>query len=73
MTDLELLKREDQDLLDLQMMRHHYQNTRQGYGPRDSGGLLIPKMADNSVESSESSHNGRDAENNETMMSQIIA
>ena len=45
MTDLELLKREEQDLLALQMMRHHQQNSLQGSGPRVSGSPLTPERA----------------------------
>ena len=52
MTDLELLKREDQDLLARQMMHHHQQNSLRGFGPRGSGGPLTPDMANSSFESS---------------------
>ena len=45
MTNLELLKREEQDLLALQMMRHHQQNSLQGSGPRVSGSPLTPERA----------------------------
>ena len=57
-TDLELLKREEQDLLARKMMRHHQQNPLRGSGPRGSGSLLTPNMADSSFESSKSSHGG---------------
>ena len=45
MTNLELLKREEQDLLALQMMRHHQQNSLQRSGPRFSGSPLTPERA----------------------------
>ena len=45
MTNLELLKREEQDLLALQMMRHHQQNSLRGSGPRVSGSPLTPERA----------------------------
>ena len=40
MTDLELLNREEHDLLSPQMMCHHQQNSLRGSGPRGSGGPL---------------------------------
>ena len=43
MTDLELLKREEQDILARQMMRHHQKNSLQGSGPRGSGGPPDPQ------------------------------
>ena len=52
MTDLELLKREKQDLLARQMVLHPQQNPLQGSGPRGSGGPLTPDMANSSFESS---------------------
>ena len=43
MTDLEPLKREEQDLLARKIMCHHQQNYLRGYGPTDSGGPLTPR------------------------------
>ena len=42
MTDLEILKTEDQDLLARKMMRHHQQNSLQRSRSRGSGGDLTP-------------------------------
>ena len=64
MTKLELLKKEDQDLLFRQMMRHQQQNSLKGSGPRGSGGPLTPKMSNSSLESSKSSQDGGGAGNN---------
>ena len=64
MTDLELLKREDQDILARHLMHHHQQNYLQGTGPRGSGRPLTLKMANSSFESSKPSHGVRDAGNN---------
>ena len=64
MTDLELLKREEQDLLARKMMRHRQQNSLQGSGPRGSGGPLTPKMVNCYFKSSNPPHGGGDARNN---------
>ena len=64
MTNLELLKREKQDLLARQMVRHHQQNPLQGSGPRGSDGPLNSNMANSSFDSSKSSHGGGDAGKN---------
>ena len=64
MTDLELLKREEQDILARQMMHHHQKNSLQGSGPRGSDGPLNSNMANSSFDSSKSSHGGGDAGKN---------
>ena len=61
MTNLELLKIYEQDLLDRQMMCHHQQNSLRGSGPIGSVGSLTPDMAKSSFESSKYSHGGRDS------------
>ena len=73
MTNLELLKREEQDILARKMIRHHQQNSLQGSGPRVSDGHLTPKRANSFFKSSKSSHGGRDTGNNVMTMIQIIA
>ena len=60
MTDLELLKREKQDLLARQMVRHHQQNPLRGSGPRVSDGPLNSEMVNSSFDSSKSYHGGGD-------------
>ena len=64
MTDLELLKREKQDLLARKMVRHHQQNPLRGSGSRGSDGTLNSEMANSSFDSSKSSHGGGDAGKN---------
>ena len=70
MTNLELLKREEQDLLARQVMRHHHQNSLhqqnslRGSGPRGSGRPLTTEMVNSSFKSSKSPHGGGDAGNN---------
>ena len=64
MTDLELLKREDQDILARQMMRHPQQNSLRGSGPRNSGSPPTPDILNSSFKSSKYSHRGGDAGNN---------
>ena len=64
MTDLELLKREEQDTVDRNMMRHHQHNSIQRSGPRGSDGPLNSNMANSSFDSSKSSHGGGDAGKN---------
>ena len=73
MTNLELLKREEQDILARKMIRHHRQNSLQGSGPRVSDGHLTPKRANSFFNSSKSFHGGRDTGNNVMTMIQIIA
>ena len=51
MTNLDLLKREEQDLLARQMMHFHNYNYLQRYGPRSSGGPLTPERENSSLES----------------------
>ena len=64
MTNLELLKREERDLMTRQMMRRHQQNFLRESGPRGSDGPLTPEMANSSFESSQSSYGDGDPGNN---------
>ena len=66
MTDLELLKREENCLLSQQMMLHPQKNYLQGSWHRGSGRPLAPEMANSSFESSKSSHGRGGAGNNVT-------
>ena len=68
-TDLELLKREDQDLLSRQMMCHHQQNSLGGSGPRDRGRPLTPERSNSPFRTSKSSHGDGDAGDNVMKMS----
>ena len=61
MTNLEVLKREEQDLLARQMMRPHQKNSLRGSRFRGSGRLLTLEMSNSYFESSESPHGDRDA------------
>ena len=69
MTDLELLKREEQDLLSRQMMCHHQQNSLGGSGPRDRGRPLTPEGSNSPFRTSKSSHGDGDAGDNVMKMS----
>ena len=64
MTDLELLKIEEQDIVDRKMMCHHKHNSLRRSGHIGSDGDLTPKTKNISFESSRSSHGGGGAGNN---------
>ena len=72
-TNLDMLKREEQNLLDRKMMRHHQQNSLQVSSHRGSGGPLTPERSNSSFKRSKYSHGGGYTGNNVPKMIQIIA